>query len=123
MESSGNNTSLDLNFIPVMNTDKVSDGYKKILSTIYEPRQYYQRVLEFLSHYQPKVRQRLKPADVVAFMNSIVTQGILESGRLDYWKFLVQAYRRNAAAFSEAVTLAIMGYHFQKVTQLQLNYR
>jgi len=123
MESNGSNTSLDLNFIPVMNTDKLIEGYKKILSTIYEPRQYYERVLEFLSHYQPKVRMRLKPADFVAFLNSILKQGIFESGRLDYWKFLVQAYRRNSAAFSEAVTLAIMGYHFQKVTQLQLNYR
>ncbi len=123
MESNGNNTSLDLNFIPVMNTEKLIEGYKKILATIYEPRQYYQRVLEFLSHYQPKVRMRRKPADVVAFMNSILKQGILESGRIDYWKFLIQAYRRNAAAFSEAVTLAIMGYHFQKVTKLQLNYR
>ena len=123
MESSGNNTSLDLNFIPTMNAEYLIEGYKKILATIYEPRQYYQRVLEFLSHYQPKVRQRLKPADFVAFLNSILKQGILSRGRFQYWSFLVRAYRRNAGAFSEAVTLAIMGYHFQKVTKLQLNYR
>ena len=122
-ESNGNNTSLDLNFIPTMNAEYLIEGYKKILATIYEPRQYYQRVLEFLSHYQPKVRQRLNVADFVAFLNSIVKQGILTRGRFQYWSFLVRAYRRNAAAFSEAVTLAIMGYHFQKVTELQLNYR
>jgi hypothetical protein len=122
-ESMGNNTSVDLNFIPVMNTDKLIDGYKKILSTIYEPRHYYQRVLEFLSHYQPRVRHRLKAADFVAFLNSILKQGILETGRREYWKFLVRAYRRNASAFSEAVTLAIMGYHFRKVTELQMNSR
>lgn len=120
-ESGGNNTSLDLNFIPVMNSQKLVEGYKKILSTIYEPRQYYQRVLDFLSHYKPRVGQRLNPEDFVAFMRSIIKQGILESHRLEYWKFLVRAYRRNAAAFSEAVTLAIMGYHFQKVTEIHLN--
>jgi radical SAM superfamily enzyme YgiQ (UPF0313 family) len=123
MESKGNNTTLDLNFIPVMNAEKLIEGYKKILSTIYEPHQYYERVLEFLSHYRPKVRMRRKPADFVALLISIWKQGILESGRVDYWKFLVRAYRRNAGAFSEAVTLAIMGYHFQKVTALQLDYR
>jgi Domain of unknown function (DUF4070) len=52
-----------------------------------------------------------------------VKQGIIGSNRLHYWKFLFQAYWRNAAAFSEAVTLAIMGYHFQKVTELELNSR
>lgn len=123
MESSGNNTSLDLNFVPAMNAEYLIEGYKKILATIYEPRQYYQRVLEFLSHYRPKVRQRLNAADFVAFLNSIVKQGILGRGRRHYWSFLARAYSRNAAAFSEAVTLAIMGYHFQKVTELQLSYR
>ena len=124
MESNGSNTTMDMNFVPVMDLDKLLTGYKKILYTIYEPRQYYSRVLEFLSHYRPKSRPfRFKFSDLVAFMNSILKQGILESGRWDYWKFLVQAYRRNAAAFSVAVTLAIMGYHFQKVTELELNSR
>jgi len=122
-ESNGSNTSLDLNFIPTMDANKLLEGYKKILSTIYEPRQYYERVLEFLSHYRPRIRQKLNVADFVAFVNSILKQGIRGQDRWEYWKFLYRAYRGNAAAFSEAVTLAIMGYHFQKVTQLQIGYR
>src|SRR5262249_46661828 len=122
-ESNGSNTSLDLNFIPAMNATKLLEGYKKIILTIYERRQYYERVLEFLSHYRPKVRQKLKFDDFVAFLNSMIKQGVLTPGRFDYWKFLFQAYRKNAAAFSEAETLAIMGYHFQKVTELQISYK
>lgn len=122
-ESAGNNTALDLNFIPKMEATKLLEGYKKILTTIYDTRQYYERVLEFLSHYKPRVRQRIKPNDLIAFYNSIVKQGIRGKDRLQYWKFLARAYHRNAAAFSEAVTLAIMGYHFQKVTELQVSYR
>lgn len=120
-ESGGSNTSVDLNFIPVMNSQKLLDGYRRIISTIYEPRQYYQRVLDFLDHYNPRVQKRLKPADVAAFLRSILKQGILEKDRVQYWKFLIQAYRRNAAAFSDAVTLAIMGHHFQKVTELNIS--
>jgi radical SAM superfamily enzyme YgiQ (UPF0313 family) len=123
MESNGNNTSLDLNFIPAMDAKKLLEGYKKILSTIYEPREYYQRVLEFLSHYKPRIRTKVKLDDAIAFLNSILKQGILGRDRTEYWKFLAKAYHRNADAFSEAVTLAIMGYHFQKVTEIQLNYR
>ncbi len=122
-ESNGSNTSLDLNFIPTMDAGNLLEGYKKILSTIYEPRQYYERVLEFLSHYKPRIRQKLCKEDFVAFLNSILKQGIRGEDRTEYWKFLFRAYRRNAAAFSEAVTLAIMGYHFQKVTELQIGYR
>jgi hypothetical protein len=122
-ESKGSNTSLDLNFIPRMDTTKLIEGYKRILSTIYDPKQYYERALEFLSHYRPHLKQRVKIEDIVAFCNSILRQGIGGRHRFQYWKFLFQAYRRNAAAFSDAVTLAIMGYHFEKVTKLQLSYR
>lgn len=120
-ESNGNNTSIDLNFVPTMSAHKLIEGYKNILATIYEPREYYERVLEFLSHYKPRIRQRLNAEDFLAFCMSILKQGIQGRDRIAYWKFLIQAYRRNAAAFSEAVTLAIMGYHFQKVTEIQLN--
>ena len=122
-ESAGSNTYMDLNFIPVMDPKKLIDGYKKIIAHIYDPREYYERVLEFLSHYKPRIRQKTKFRDVFAFANSMLKQGILTSGQLHYWKFLVKAYRRNSAAFSEAVTLAIMGYHFKKVSQIELGYQ
>jgi radical SAM superfamily enzyme YgiQ (UPF0313 family) len=122
-ESNGNNTLLDLNFVPVMDAHKLVEGYRKIVTTIYESKHYYQTVLDFLSHYKPRIRQKLNSGDVIAFFNSIVKLGIQSADRKEYWKFLYQAYRTNKEAFSEAVTLAIMGYHFQKVTELQVSYR
>jgi radical SAM superfamily enzyme YgiQ (UPF0313 family) len=121
-ESNGNNTLLDLNFVPTMDATKLVDGYKRIVTTIYESKLYYQRVLDFLSHYKPRIRQKISPADLVAFFNSILKLGIQSEDRTEYWKFLYKAYRTNRAAFSEAVALAIMGYHFQKVTELQVGY-
>ncbi|MGH9857955.1 MAG: B12-binding domain-containing radical SAM protein, partial [Acidobacteriota bacterium] len=121
-ESNGNNTLLDLNFVPTMDPTKLVEGYKRIVTTIYESKHYYQRVLDFLSHYKPRIRQKLTADDALAFFNSIVKLGIQSEDRTQYWKFLYQAYRTNRQAFSEAVTLAIMGYHFQKVTELQVNY-
>jgi len=120
-ESNGSNTTLDLNFVPRMDSTKLIEGYKKIVTTIYQSKHYYETVLDFLSHYKPRIRQKLNPADVVAFMNSIIKQGIRGEDRGEYWKFLYQAYRTNRQAFSEAVTLAIMGYHFRKVTELQVS--
>jgi radical SAM superfamily enzyme YgiQ (UPF0313 family) len=122
-ESAGSNTTMDLNFVPVMDARKLIEGYKKIISQIYEPREYYACVLEFLSHYKPRIKQRLRPHDLIAFFNSILKQGILGNSRWAYWKFLAKAYRRNKAAFSEAVTLAIMGYHFRRVSEIELGYQ
>jgi len=122
-ESNGNNTMLDLNFVPTMDAKKLIEGYKKIVTSIYESKHYYQTVLDFLSHYKPRIRQKLNFEDVVAFVNSIIKQGIGGKDRGEYWKFLYQAYRTNRQAFSEAVTLAIMGYHFQKITELQISAR
>jgi radical SAM superfamily enzyme YgiQ (UPF0313 family) len=120
-ESNGNNTMLDLNFVPTMDAKKLIEGYKKIVTSIYESKHYYQTVLDFLSHYKPRIRQKLNFEDLVAFANSIIKQGIGGRDRGEYWKFLYQAYRTNRQAFSEAVTLAIMGYHFQKITELQIS--
>ncbi len=118
-EGSGSNTEVDLNFVPRMDSTKLLEGYKKIVTTIYESKHYYQTVLDFLSHYKPRIPQRLNVEDVVAFMNSLIKQGLQDQDRMEYWKFLVRAWRTNRKAFSEAVTLAIMGYHFRKVTELQ----
>src|ERR1041384_6939583 len=41
-ESSGNNTEGSLNFIPRMDASRLIEGYKRILSTIYSPAEYYQ---------------------------------------------------------------------------------
>ena len=41
---SGNNTELSINFIPKMNINKLMDGYRSIVNTIYAPNQYYARV-------------------------------------------------------------------------------
>jgi Domain of unknown function (DUF4070) len=107
-----------------MNAEKLTEGYKKILSTIYGPRQYYERVLEFLSHYRPKVRQRLKPADFVGFMNDpeprdsrIRAPGLLEVPS--------SSVPPQCSRFSEAVTLAILGYSkgYRAAVKLPVNVR
>jgi hypothetical protein len=47
----------------------------------------------------------------------VVKQGMLGDARASYWKFLIDAATRYHHAFGTAVTLAIMGYHFNAVTK------
>jgi radical SAM superfamily enzyme YgiQ (UPF0313 family) len=61
-------------------------------------------------------RQQRKAADYLALCSSILKQRVLGKSRGSYWKFLLQAATRYRHAFDTAVTLAIMGYHFQTLT-------
>ncbi len=114
--SLGNNTLADLNFIPRMDPQELLDGYRRILQTIYNPREYFQRASAFLSQLGSGSRSPIVFSDVMALGRSLWRQGLLSNYRQEYWKFLVQSVRRHRRHFSKAITLAIMGHHFFELT-------
>jgi radical SAM superfamily enzyme YgiQ (UPF0313 family) len=114
--SLGNNTVADLNFVPRMDTQQLLDGYHRILATIYNPAEYFQRASAFLSQLGAGSRSPLVFSDVVALGRSLWRQGFLSDYRSEYWKFLVQSLRQHRRHFSKAITLAIMGHHFFQLT-------
>jgi hypothetical protein len=50
-------------------------------------------------------------------VTSILRQGVFGRQRWSYWKFLLTAATRYRRCFGVAMTLAVMGYHFQVMTQ------
>lgn len=44
-------------------------------------------------------------------------QGVLGPHRWSYWKFLAAAAARYRRSFGTAMTLVVMGYHFQVMTR------
>jgi hypothetical protein len=116
-EGTGDNLSTDLNFIPKMDPRKLIEGYQSILKRIYDCDAYYDRVREFLKHYQPTFHMKHTLSDYTALLRSMVKQGLLGHTRSSYWKFFFDAATRYRYAFGTAITLAIMGYHFQIVTE------
>jgi radical SAM superfamily enzyme YgiQ (UPF0313 family) len=116
-EGSGDNMECRLNFIPKMDPQRLIDGYRSILRRIYNPEAYYDRVRRFLSQYHPAHYAHRSFSDYLAFARSIVKQGIMGQDRASYWKFLLDAATRYRHGFDTAVTLAIMGFHFQTLTR------
>ena len=51
-----------------------------------------------------------------AFVTSIIRQGIFGRRRWTYWKFLSTVAARYPHGVGTAMTLAVMGYHFQVMT-------
>jgi radical SAM superfamily enzyme YgiQ (UPF0313 family) len=116
-EGRGNNMECTLNFVPRMDPRRLVDGYRSILRRIYDPDAYYDRVRRFLAEYHPAHHARRSLSDYLAFARSILKQGVLGDARASYWKFLLEAVTRYRHVFDTAITLAIMGYHFQVLTR------
>ena len=117
-EGHGNNMECRLNFIPKMNPQRLVEGYQSILKRIYSPDAYYARVRRFLAQYYPSHHRRRSLSDYIALGRSILKQGVMGEARTSYWKFFLEAATRYHHAFDTAITLAIMGYHFQTLTRL-----
>ena len=118
-ESSGDNMDIKLNFIPKMNPQKLIEGYRSILRRIYQPDAYYDRVRRFLAQFPPTHRSAPpRFSDYLALARSMLRQGLLGESRWSYWKFFLEAATRYRHTFDRAITLAIMGYHFEKLTRI-----
>ena len=115
-DASGNNVEASLNFVPKLDREMLVEGYRSLVKRLYTPRMYYRRILTFLREYRPQGQGiHLSWGDVKAFIKSLWVMGVLSRGRRQYWKFLTKALLFHRRAFPEAMTLAIIGYHFRRV--------
>ena len=118
-DTSGNNTAVALNFIPRMKAETLINGYRSILTSIYAPKNYYRRVTGFLREYRPLKRGsfHVKSGYYGAFFKSIVMLGVIGKERFQFWKLFFWSLFRRPRLFPLAITFAIYGYHFRKITE------
>jgi radical SAM superfamily enzyme YgiQ (UPF0313 family) len=115
----GDNMDGSINFLPKMNRQVLLSGYKRILRTIYSPRDYYRRVDIFLREYHPPLKSAVKFSgdQIYALFRSFLVLGIIEKGRAFFWKFLVLTLLRYPRKFHMAITMAVYGFHFRQVVR------
>ena len=108
-----------INFIPRMNYDTLISGYRRILNTIYSPKEYYERVWVLLKELRPQqnLRSRLHLNHITAFGKTIWTLGVRETGRRHYWKLFFSTLLRYPRKFHLSMTLAVYGLHYRKVVE------
>ena len=100
-----------------MNPERLIAGYRSVLRRIYSCDAYYERVLEYLSRCRPQYRPHFSFGNIRALCLSVLRQEMLGKARLSYWAFLWSAVTRYRHSFGAAMTLAVMGYHFQIMTE------
>lgn len=116
---SGDNMDGSMNFIPRMNSQKLKDGYKHILQTIYSQKEYYERVKVLIQEYRIPIKKPVKMnwRDIHALVCSIWQLGIREKGKRFYWKLFFFGLFRHPRKFHLAITLAIYGFHFRRIVE------
>ena len=119
--SSGDNADSNTNIIPKMDMEILRKGYTDMMTQLYAPKQYYNRIRTLLSEYQtPAFKGGFRIGHLMAFARSTVVLGVVGRERFQYWKMLTWTFFNRQKALPHAVTLAIYGHHFRKVCKLHL---
>jgi radical SAM superfamily enzyme YgiQ (UPF0313 family) len=123
-EVTGDNTDFSTNIIPKMGYEKLAAGYRKIVSRIYSPRLYYERVREFLREYRPPEKRKWRfnfrylrwhLPYLGAPFKTVLILGMKDKARLYYWKLLFWSLFNRLHLLPLALTYLIYGFHFRKV--------
>jgi len=118
-ESSGNNVSVELNFVPELDREVLIREYKRVLGELYDPslKHFFDRCLTLFAHLKPRRRLiRIRQTEIRAFVRSMRRQLWSRQQGPTYFWFLVRVLLRYPHMLANAVRLAIMGYHFEKIT-------
>ena len=121
-EFSGDNVDGSTNIIPKMGLEPLREGYRELISQIYAPKFYYERVLTFLREYKPpKIQAPLDWQYILALWRSMYQLGIRGVERLHYWRLFFWTLFRRPRLFPLAITFAIYGFHFRQVIELHVS--
>lgn len=114
-ESTGNNFEGVLNFVPRLDRDTLLQGYRSLVRNLYQPRNYYDRILCCLREFKPRTSGMVTWQDIMAVFKSMWVMGLANRGRRAYWSFVGRVLISHPRAFADAMTMAIVGYHFRRV--------
>jgi len=118
---SGDNSDGTTNILPRMGLEVLREGYRDLMQHIYSPEHYYQRTMTFLREYKrPTIRTPLDFQRLLAVLRSNIRLGIFGKERFQYWKIMLWTLFRRPKLLPLNITLAIYGYHFRKICNLNI---
>ena len=119
---SGNNTDYSMNFLPKMDYKVLVEGYKKIISDIYQPEAYYKRVRTFLCGYRlvNKYNAGFSFTYLRGAVMSVYKLGIKPGVRKHFWKLMMWTLIRRPRLIPHALMMSIYGAHFMRHFKITL---
>jgi hypothetical protein len=101
-----------------MDARKLLEGYRRVLSEIYEPGRYFDRCLDLLRSMKTHKTsaRRISVTELRALLLSLIRQ-TFSTYSFSYWKFLAKGAIAKPRMLAETVTMAVKGHHFFKMTK------
>jgi len=122
-ESTGNNThDLQLNFIPKMDIDTLTEGYKRVVKAIYTPKNYYARcntLLKNMNEYPSRPVAKMTLPVLAKNLKGLFASFFIQlfSGYgFEYLKFFLKNLFTRPGVFVQAVSKSVMGHHLFRIT-------
>ena len=117
--------NMALNFKPEIDPETLFEGYRRVITTLYDPtlENYFQRCLTLLEHLKP-IPHLLKPISKSALYGAIMfVRQRLSSRQIPvFMEFIAKVSKDHPRILGEAIHLASLGYHFEKITSQQLAF-
>ena len=115
--------AMPLNFRTELKYATLMDGYKRVIATLYDPtlENYFSRCLTLFRHLKPvrHLRKRRSRTEIDgAFLR--VRRRLSARQLPAYSKFIARVSRECPGMLFDAIYLAAMGYHFEKITRQQI---
>ena len=111
------NTDGTTNIVTRMDFKTLYQGYDELLRRLYSPKHYYRRIKTFFKEYDPpRIRARMDLQRFLAFFRSSLRLGLLGAERFQYWRILFWTLFHRPRLLTLAITFAIYGYHFRKIS-------
>ena len=112
-----------LNFVPQMEPRTLIEGYLRVVSTIYDPslENYFERCLTLLKHLKPPPHVPPSLKENALYLALMAVRRRLSPGQLPaYGRYIAKVSKDHPSMLPEAIRLAALGYHFEKLTRVQI---
>lgn len=115
-ESSGNNIDFTINFVPkLLEKELLISEYKKLLHSLYNVRNYYDRIFNFLKEYKHHTNDKLTQNLLTGFLKAVYMLGIQDKNRFYFWKMFLTCIFKYPKALPKALTQTIYFAHFEQI--------
>jgi radical SAM superfamily enzyme YgiQ (UPF0313 family) len=109
----GDNTNLEVHFVPTMGIERLQQGFLKVVDTIYSIPNYYARLRQFLRDFSLDcpVRAPIRPQTIPILLQTLVRLGMFGEERWEFWSMVFWTLRYQPQKIRIALILAVMGRH------------
>lgn len=108
--------SRNLSYVPLIDPEELYDRHRKVVQTVYQPRNYLERCLATMRHTDGRLRHHpIHWWHVKAMFRSLWIMGMVGPYRWEYWRFLARSARYGLAV--RGVEQAIAGHHLIVTTR------